>query len=58
MLQEGTVMAHSHALLGAGTTPAELTIRRIGVADLKDALRRGLDDFQAMPTHAMFLCVI
>ena len=51
-------MAHSHALLGAGTTPAELTIRRIGVADLKDALRRGLDDFQAMPTHAMFLCVI
>ena len=51
-------MAHSHALLGAGTTPAEITVRRIGVADLKDALRRGLDDFQAMPTHAMFLCVI
>ncbi|MDP1911143.1 MAG: DUF2189 domain-containing protein, partial [Hyphomicrobium sp.] len=33
-------------------------IRRIGVADLKDALRLGLADFNAMPTHAMFLCLI
>jgi uncharacterized membrane protein len=51
-------MAHSHVLLGAGDAPANLTIRRIGMADLKDALARGLDDFQAMPTHAMFLCLI
>jgi uncharacterized membrane protein len=51
-------MAHSHVLLGAGDAPANLTIRRIGMADLKDALARGLADFQAMPTHAMFLCLI
>ena len=51
-------MAHSHVLLGAGDAPAQLTIRRIGFADLKDALRLGLDDFRAMPTHAMFLCAI
>jgi uncharacterized membrane protein len=51
-------MAHSHLLLGAGSAPAQLTIRRIGIADLKEALRRGVDDFYAMPTHAMFLCVI
>jgi uncharacterized membrane protein len=51
-------MAHSHVLLGAGTTPAQLAIRRIGLADLKDALARGLDDFYAMPTHAMFLCMV
>lgn len=51
-------MAHSHLLLGAGSAPAQLTIRRIGIPDLKDALRRGVDDFYAMPTHAMFLCVI
>ncbi len=51
-------MAHSHVLLGAGTTPAQLSIRRIGFADLKDALAKGVDDFAAMPTHAMFLCVI
>jgi uncharacterized membrane protein len=51
-------MAHSHVLLGAQAAPAELTIRRIGFADLKDALRRGVDDFYAMPTHAIFLCAI
>ena len=51
-------MAYSHILLGAGEAPAKLTVRRIGIADLKDALRRGLDDFYAMPTHAMFLAAI
>ncbi len=51
-------MAYSHLLLGAGETPAELTVHRIGFSDLKDALKRGLDDFTAMPTHAMFLCAI
>ncbi len=51
-------MAHSHILLGAGATPAQPSIRRIGVADLKDALAKGVDDFTAMPTHAMFLCAI
>jgi uncharacterized membrane protein len=51
-------MAYSHVLLGAGTNPAQLTIRRIGLADLKDALAKGVNDFYAMPTHAMFLCVV
>jgi len=51
-------MAYSHVLLGAGEQPAEITVNRIGLSDLKDALRRGLDDFYAMPTHAMFLCAI
>ena len=51
-------MAYSHVLLGAGAESAQLSIRRIGLADLKDALRAGLDDFAAMPTHAMFLAAI
>ena len=51
-------MAHSHVLLGAGEQPAQVTVRHIGFADLKDALAKGLDDFAAMPTHAIFLCVI
>ncbi len=51
-------MAYSHILLGAGEAPAQLTVNRIGFSDLKDALKRGLDDFYAMPTHAMFLCAI
>jgi uncharacterized membrane protein len=51
-------MAYSHILLGAGVSPAHPSIRRIGFADLKDALAKGVDDFMAMPTHAMFLCMI
>ncbi|MBS0534363.1 MAG: DUF2189 domain-containing protein [Proteobacteria bacterium] len=51
-------MAQSHLIVGAADTPAAPTIRRIGFADLKDALSQGADDFLAMPTHAIFLCVI
>jgi len=51
-------MAHSHVIFGAGLGTARPTIRTIGLNDLKDALLRGLDDFRAMPTHAIFLCLI
>jgi len=51
-------MANSHILLGAATVPGQLVVRRIGLADLKDALAKGIDDFYAMPTHAIFLCAI
>ena len=33
-------------------------IRRIGLSDLHDALRLGWEDFKAVPTHAVILCVI
>ena len=48
---------HSHVIAGAGLSEAP-KVRRIGFADLKDALARGLDDFRAMPSHAVFLCLI
>ncbi len=51
-------MAYSHILLGASEQPSQIIVNRIGLSDLKDVLRRGLDDFYAMPTHAMFLCAI
>jgi uncharacterized membrane protein len=51
-------MAYSNILVGAGSRPAQPAIRKIGVADLQDALAKGADDFYAMPTHAMFLCII
>lgn len=51
-------MAHSHLLLGAGTTASDIRVRRIGMSDLIDALSLGAKDFNAMPTHAMFLCVV
>jgi uncharacterized membrane protein len=34
------------------------TVRRIGINDLRDALARGLADFQANRTDVIFLCVI
>ena len=37
------------------TQPA---IRTIGPRDLRDALTQGLADFEAMPTHVVFLCLI
>jgi len=33
-------------------------IRKIGLADLRDALRLGWEDFKAIPSHAIILCVI
>jgi len=51
-------MAYSHILVGAGSRPTQPAIRKIGFADLRDALAKGIDDFYAMPTHAMFLCII
>ena len=51
-------MAQLHVITGAEGHATALPIRRIGLADLKDALGRGLDDFLAMPSHAVFLCLI
>jgi uncharacterized membrane protein len=38
--------------------PAMPAVRTIHPADLKRALLKGIDDFWAMPSHAVFLCVI
>src|ERR1019366_7943403 len=51
-------MASSHLLVGASAHPVNPAVRRIAPADLLQALARGLDDFSAMPSHAVFLCVI
>jgi len=51
-------MASSHVLVGASTSPAHPVVRRISPSDLFHALARGIDDFAAMPSHAVFLCVI
>lgn len=51
-------MGQSHIIAGAGDVAVQPTIRRITVDDLKDALARGWDDFAAMPSHAIFLCLV
>jgi uncharacterized membrane protein len=41
------------------TDPVDLPqIRQIRLADLRDALTRGIDDFKAMPSHVVFLSLI
>lgn len=49
---------HSHVIAGASLTDAPPKVRKLSFADLKDALARGFDDFSAMPSHAVFLCLI
>src|SRR6476659_2904425 len=51
-------MAFSNIFVCAGTRAAQPVVRKIGLADLRDALAKGADDFYAMPTHAIFLCII
>lgn len=51
-------MATLHVLSGAGDTPAHPQIRKIGFADLREAIDKGVDDFKAMPTHVLLLAVI
>jgi uncharacterized membrane protein len=49
------------AYIRVSSTPANsasLAIRRVTAADLWRALARGVDDFFAMPSHAIFLCII
>jgi uncharacterized membrane protein len=51
-------MAQVHVLAGARIEPGAPAIRRIGPADLFDALARGWEDFAATPSHGVFLCII
>lgn len=51
-------MAHYDIILPAESRSELPVVRTIGLADLKDALAKGMDDFWAMPTHVVFLCLI
>lgn len=47
-----------HVYAGAADHQEHVGIRRIGMADLFDALRKGLDDFMVKPSHIAFIIVI
>jgi uncharacterized membrane protein len=51
-------MPKFHLIGGPDATPDYPIVRKIGPADLKDALARGVDDFLAMPTSLVFLGLI
>src|SRR3981189_655558 len=42
----------------AGGIASPFVIRKISLSDLSEALRLGWEDFKAMPSHAIVLCVI
>jgi uncharacterized membrane protein len=48
----------AQVIFSPGLVRAHPAIRKIGLSDLKEALISGYDDFAAMPSHALFLCVI
>lgn len=52
-------MANFHVYAAGSSSNVEHpAIRRIGVSDVFDALRRGVDDFWDKPSHYFFLCLI
>ena len=51
-------MPNLHVLTRAGESPTYPIIRKIGFADLKVAVAKGIDDFWVMPTHVIFLAII
>ncbi|MCF3639043.1 DUF2189 domain-containing protein [Rhizobium sp. TRM95111] len=51
-------MTTFHVLAGAGDRIAHPAVRRVAMADVWDALKRGLDDFYDKPSHYVFLCLI
>ena len=52
-------MANFHVYAaGTGSNIEHPAIRRIGVSDVFDALRRGFEDFWDKPSHYVFLCLI
>ncbi|MGG7579876.1 hypothetical protein CO660_14330 [Rhizobium sp. L9] len=51
-------MAAFHVMTGASENLARPVVNRIGIADVFDALKRGLDDFSEKPSHYVFLCLM
>ena len=49
-------MANEKAIADAG--PAQPFVHTIGPADLRDVVAKGLADFNAKPSHLIFLCMI
>jgi uncharacterized membrane protein len=47
-----------HVYAGAADRIEHVAVRRIGFADVFDALRRGFDDFMVKPSHVAFIVII
>jgi uncharacterized membrane protein len=56
--RRGVAMTHLDMTVGSDASHPPPIIRKITTTDLKDALAKGIDDFWAVPTHAIFLSII
>jgi uncharacterized membrane protein len=57
-VQEETVMAYQDTIPATPEAHSLPRVRSIGPRDLIEALRKGIDDFNAMPTHVIFISLI
>jgi uncharacterized membrane protein len=51
-------MPKFHVIVGPDSTPVHPSVRKIGRADLKYALAKGMEDFLTMPSSLFFLALI
>ncbi|MBO6537860.1 MAG: DUF2189 domain-containing protein [Rhizobiaceae bacterium] len=51
-------MTDFHVLADARGAVPHPEVRRISLSDLADALRAGIDDFAAMPSHIIFIIIV
>ena len=51
-------MPKFHVIVGPDAAAVYPSVRKIGPADLKDSLAKGIDDFLAMPSSLVFLGMI
>jgi uncharacterized membrane protein len=51
-------MTQTHSILVGDERHRQPQVRKLTFSDLIDALKRGVDDFVAIPSHAVFLCLI
>ncbi|MEQ1408113.1 DUF2189 domain-containing protein [Neorhizobium sp. Rsf11] len=51
-------MTTFHVMAGADSSFVRPVVRKIGVADIMDALSLGWNDFREKPSHYVFLCLI
>lgn len=52
------VAANAAALGGEAIGPADIRVNTIGLADIREALRRGIDDVAAFRSYVFLLCLI
>jgi uncharacterized membrane protein len=51
-------MAASHGMINAHGEYGRPVVQKVGTADIIDALKLGLEDFSAKPSHYVFLCLM